>query len=145
MTYAGPHPQFDPAQAGGQPQVVDQEPIGPQGSGKKAGVIVLSIVAALLLVGTGTFGALYLNEKQRSDSVSSQLADKEKVLTDSSKQLQDTKDELSKAEDAKVQAEKKNEALTACHDAAVALRDAGLAKDRDKGIQAAMTLMGACH
>jgi uncharacterized protein HemX len=146
MTYPGQGPHFDPTLVGGQPPLVyGQVPPGaPPKSGKKTGIVVLSIVAVLLLAAAGAFGGLYFSAKKDHDAVTSQLSAKEKALTDSAKQLQDAKDQATKAQDAKTTAENKNTQMAKCYDAGHALAAAGLAQDASKIDQLGVNLVLAC-
>jgi uncharacterized protein HemX len=145
MTHAGGDSSVGLDHPGDQPQAAAQQlPGAAPAPRKKTGVIVLSVVTVLLLVGAGAFGVLYLNEKKRSDTVASQLADKEKALTDSDKQLKDTKDKLSRAEEAKQAAETEKGQLAKCRDAATDLRAAAFADDQPRGEEALKALFLAC-
>ena len=146
MSFPGQEPHFDPTLVGGQPPLVyGQVPPGaPPKSGKKTGIVLLSIVAVLLLAAAGAFGGLYVSAKKDHDAVTSQLSAKEKALTDSAKQLQDAKDQLTKAQDAKTTAENKNTQMTKCYDAGHAMAAAFLAQDASKADQLGANLLVAC-
>jgi hypothetical protein len=111
---------------------------------RRTGVIVLSIVFALLLGAAGTLGFLCFDALSRRDALNARLTDLDKQQWDVTSQVLDGNDRLTKAltaqhsaEDAQKKAETTGRVVVECQKAARDMREADLGGTGDAAFQAA--------
>lgn len=111
---------------------------------RKTGVVVLAVLVVLLLGAAGTFGALYVSEKNRAADLSRQTADLSKQLEEKQRSLtaQTMLSQSNLEEMRKAQADAS--AASKCREAAREVTQAGLAGDQNKVAAAVLTMMSKC-
>jgi flagellar basal body-associated protein FliL len=131
--------QLQPAQT--EPEA-EMAPVPPKP--KKTAVVVLAVLVVLLLGAAGTFGALWISEKNghaaeknRSADLSKQLEEKQRSLTAQTMLAQSNLEEMRKSDAAAAASAK-------CSEAARAVTQAGLTGDQNKVAAAVLNMMSKC-
>ncbi|MFS8098502.1 hypothetical protein LFM09_15330 [Lentzea alba] len=137
-TFEAHTPEFVP-----QPEAaVAPAPVAPKP--KKTGVVVLAVLVVLLLGAAGTFGALYVQERNRAADLSKQVEEKQKSLTAQTILAQENLESQRKHMAAAEEARKELESAKVCRDAAREVTAAGLSQDQQKILTAVLSMMSKC-
>jgi len=111
---------------------------------KKTGLVVLAVLVVLALGAAGTFGALYVSEKNRAADLSKQVEEKQKSLTAQTILAQSNLEEMQKALGSAKKAQDELESAKVCRDAAREVTAAGVAQDEQKIMTAIFSMMSKC-
>jgi uncharacterized protein HemX len=111
---------------------------------KKTGLVVLAVLVVLTLGAAGTFGALYVSEKNRATDLSKQVEEKQKALTAQTALTQSSQEEKLKSDAAATAAQKELESAKVCRDGAREVTAAALSQDEQKITSALLNMMSKC-
>lgn len=142
---AQPQPEFEVHTPEFVPQpeaAVVPAPVQPKP--KKTGLVVLAVLVVLALGAAGTFGALYVQEKNRAADLSKQVEEKQKSLTAQTMLSQSNHDELRKHLDSMSAERKELASARICREAAREVTAAALAEDEQKITSAVLSMMSKC-
>ena len=111
---------------------------------KKTGLVVLAVLVVLALGAAGTFGSLYVSEKNRAADLSKQVEEKQKSLTAQTILAQENLESMRKAQDSAKKAQDDASAAATCREAAREVTSAALAQDEQKIMSAVLGMMSKC-
>ncbi len=138
-------PEFEvhPPEFAPQPEAaVVPAPVQPKP--KKTGLVVLAVLVVLALGAAGTFGSLYVSEKNRAADLSKQVEEKQKSLTAQTILAQSNLEETQKAQESAKKARDDASAAAACREVAREVTAAALAQDEQKITSALVNMMSKC-